>query len=99
MNALGKKINRIARAILRIKTTNRLGDGIRAAAVIALSDEFQLFQRARRVAADAGFPMPPWIEKKQKRARALARAQTGASRSNKLRAKAKAMHAPQPQPV
>lgn len=82
-NALDDEMHEVARAILKIGYTDRIGDGIRAVAAMVLSDDLDdYFSRSPSVyettevlwemASRANFPAPAWVTKKLKR-RTLAR--------------------------
>ena len=69
LNVLDGKQRRLARAILKIESTSRIGDGIHAAAAIILDEELE-YEGGNllwEMVARAGFAVPPDRATKLKR--------------------------------
>jgi hypothetical protein len=68
--------NKLARAILKIPANGRVGDGIHAAAAMALNDDIEgaheIGEFLHEMSARAGFPVPAKIAKKLPRQAAAA---------------------------
>jgi hypothetical protein len=78
-DAASKAENKLASAILKIPSNSRIGDGVHAAATIALNDEYmedtpEVREFLQEMSARAGFPVPAKIARKLGRAVAAPKA-------------------------
>ena len=71
MECRGSEIHRLAKAILKLPSDSRIGDGVRAAAALAINDDIENAYETKEVlwemAARAGFTPPASIAKRLKR--------------------------------